>query len=86
MNHILKNHPKMKNEEAKLIEVISNPAIILEGDFEEVLAAKFYPKSPVTADKYLVVAYKEINKLDGFLITAYFTRRLSKRRKVLWKP
>ena len=51
MNHILKNHPKMKNEEAKLIEVISNPAIILEGDFEEVLAAKFYPKSPVTADK-----------------------------------
>lgn len=86
LKHISKNHPEMLHEEDKLVETIKNPDMILKGDIGELLAVKFFQKSPVTKNKYFVVAYKEINLVDGFVLTAYFTRRLNKRRKVLWKP
>jgi uncharacterized protein YuzE len=34
--------------------------------------------------EYLVAAYREISSDDGFVLTAYFTRRPSSTRKVLW--
>jgi hypothetical protein len=63
---------------------VRDPELILEGDFGELLAARFFPRSPLTA-KYLLVAYKEIADMDGFIITAYLASRVSERRKVLWK-
>ncbi|HFE64728.1 MAG TPA: hypothetical protein ENK14_09995 [Caldithrix sp.] len=86
LKHIFKNHPEMIREENKLFETIENPDLILEGDFGELLAVKFFQKSPVSKNKYLVLAYKEVSRVDGFVLTAYFARRLSKRRKVVWKP
>ena len=35
--------------------------------------------------KYLVVAYKELGPQDGFVVTAYFARRLATWRERLWK-
>lgn len=32
---------------------------------------------------YLVVIYRELSRQDGFIITAYFVRRI-RRRKVVW--
>ena len=61
-------------------------SFILDGDFGELLAVKLYAKTPVSESKYIIVAYKEITYVDGFIITAYFSRRLSKRRKIIWKP
>jgi len=86
LKHMFKNHPEMEKEVDKIVETIENPELILEGDFGELLAVKFYNESPVSKNKYLIVAYKEINQEDGFILTAYFARRLSKRRKILWKP
>ena len=37
------------------------------------------------SEKYLVVTYKEVNKNDGFVVTAYFTNKLSEEREILWK-
>lgn len=85
LNHIFKNHPEMEEQEEKIIATIKSPDLILAGDFGELLAAKFYPKTPVAENKYLIVAFKEISKMDGFVITAYFSRKLSTRRKVIWK-
>jgi hypothetical protein len=85
MNHVIKNHPEMNGEENNIINTIENPDIIFEGNFNELLAAKFYNKTPVSENKYLVVIYKEIENDDGFILTAYFTRRLNNRRKIIWK-
>ena len=83
-NHINERHPETRGKEKSLEETISTPDFIQEGDNGEFLAIKKYKKTPITDDKYLVVIYKLRNK-DGFLITAYFTRRPSFRRKLIWK-
>ena len=82
--HVTRRHPEMELQKDKVEETVSNPDIVQEGDFGELLAARLYPKTPLTR-KYLVVAYKEIPKKDGFILTAYFTNMPSKRRRVLWK-
>ena len=83
--HIVRRHPEIRGQKERVIKTISNPEMIQEGDFGELLAIRFYSKSPLTR-KHLVVAYKEVTAQDGFVLTAYFTNAPSKRRKVLWKP
>lgn len=58
--------------------------MILQGDYGEKLAVKFYRTTPLTS-KYLVVAYKELSAKDGFALTAYFSRKVAEWREVLWK-
>jgi hypothetical protein len=82
--HIARRHPEMRNQKEKVVETVSNPDWVLSGDFGELLAVRFYPKTPLT-EKYLVVAYNEISAQDGFVITAYFTSTLWRGRKVVWK-
>lgn len=57
--------------------------IFLKGDFGEKLSVRFYQETPLR-EKYLVVVYKEEEK-EGFILTAYFTRKPAQWRKVLWK-
>ncbi|MHB2149856.1 hypothetical protein ACX8XP_12430 [Calditrichota bacterium LG25] len=83
---IIQNHPEMEGQEDKIVETLKTPDMILNGDFGELLAVKFYANTPVSKKKYLIVEYKEITDVDGFILTAYFSRKLSKRRKVIWKP
>jgi len=75
----------MRDQQDKMIETISSPDSIQEGDFGELLAVRFYSQTPLTR-KHLVVAYKEISDQDGFVVTAYFTSTPSKRRVTIWKP
>ena len=86
IRHITKNHPEMKNCISWILETIENPDLILTGDFEELIATRLFKKTPVTNDKYLVVVYKETSKLDGFILTAYFSRSINKTRRIVWKP
>jgi len=85
LNHIMINHPETKNCISWMIETIENPDLIITGDFGELLAVKLYDKTPVTQDKYLVVVYKETSELDGFILTAYFSRSINKKRRIIWK-
>ena len=82
--HITRRHPEMENQKLKFEETITNPDLIQKGDFEDLLAVRFYSTTPL-GQKYLVVAYKEIDEQDGFVLTAYFTGAFSKRRQILWK-
>ncbi|MBI1870965.1 MAG: recombinase family protein [Chlamydiae bacterium] len=68
-------------------ETIVNPNLIQQGDFGEILALKYYSMEPLEpfTKKYLVVAYKELTREDGFILTAYLSNSPSKRRKILWK-
>jgi hypothetical protein len=82
--HIVEKHPEVENQMHRLLETIAEPDEIREGDFGELLALRFYADTPLTS-KFLVVAYREISMRDGFIVTSYFTRRLSGRRRVIWK-
>ncbi len=82
--HIVTNHPEMGTQQERVLETIAEPELIQEGDFGVLLAVRFYEKTPLTS-KRLVVAYREIDTEDGFVVTAYLTRRPSTQRTMLWK-
>jgi len=86
IKHISINHPETKNYFSWVLETIENPDFILAGDFGELIATRLYEKTPVTYDKYLMVVYKETSNLDGFILTAYFSRSINKTRRIVWKP
>ena len=78
-------HPEMENQKDRVLETLISPDVIQEGDFDTLLCARFYAQTPLS-EKLLVVIYKEIGEADGFILTAYFTKELSKRRRILWRP
>lgn len=82
-DHIISKHPEMETQRDRVLETVGNPDAIHKGDFGELLALRFYPKTPLT-QKYLVVAYREAAANDGFVLTAYFARRPSARRELIW--
>lgn len=82
--HILRRHPEMANQRDLVLETLSDPDLIQQGDLGTLLAIRFYAQSPLTR-KHLVVVYKEIDPSDGFVLTAYFTTAPSSRRASVWK-
>ena len=82
--HIVRRHPEMESLQERALETVSQPEMIQEGDFGELLAVRFYAETSLTS-KFLVVAYREIRSNDGFIVTAYLATRLSTRRKTIWK-
>jgi hypothetical protein len=86
IRHISTNHPETKNCMAWIHDTIENPDFIMAGDSGEFQAVRLYNKTPVTNEKDLTVVYKETSKLDGFILTAYFSRSINKQRRIVWKP
>lgn len=82
--HIVRHHPEMNDQRERVLETLQEPDMIQQGDFGELLAIRHYQKTPLTS-KFAVVAYREINLDDGFVLTAYLTSRPSVRRITLWK-
>ena len=82
--HIVTWHPELDGQRRAVLETVAGPEIIQQGDYGELLAAWFY-KGTSLGDKYLVAAYLEVKATDGFILTAYYTRRLSTQREILWK-
>jgi hypothetical protein len=77
--HITEEHCELAGLRAEVIETVSYPHRILLGGDGELLAVR-----EIDAGKHLVVVYREQNN-DGFIITAFLTRRirsLEKRRQV----
>jgi hypothetical protein len=63
-----------------VLETIEDPEAVHEGSAGELLAVR-----QTEPGKYLVVVYREQASADGFVITAFLTRRsrqLDKRRRV----
>ncbi len=83
--HIVARHPEMEQQRDHVLETVAEPEMVQQGDFGELLAVRFYSHTPLTS-KYMIVAYRETGANDGFVITVYFARRASARRKILWKP
>ena len=77
--HITEEHCELAGLRSEVVETVSQPERILLGGDGERLAVR-----ELGAGKHLVVVYREQDD-DGFIITAFLTRRvrsLEKRRQV----
>ncbi len=83
--HITVGHPEMADYYYEILEAIEQPDLIYEGKNEELLAVKEFDK---TTPKFIVVIYKETDKADGFIITAFISKRRHEfdKKKLIWKP
>ena len=83
--HIERRHPEMSSEGEKILETVSSPDYVQEGDAETSIAVKHYLQTPLT-EKYCCVVYRELGKNDGFILTAYFANKPAGWRNIIWKP
>jgi hypothetical protein len=84
LEHIERRHPEMSGEEDRILETLSSPDYVQEGDAETLIAVRHYEKTPVT-EKSCCVVYRELNGDDGFILTAYFASKPASWRNIVWK-
>ncbi len=77
--HIVENHDEMAGYYEDVLAVIEDPEYVLRGHGSSLIAARAYGKA-----RYLMVVYRELSGNDGFVITAYFTSKLA-RKRITWK-
>jgi len=67
---------------SEVLETIEDPDGAYEGSLGELLAVK-----EIQTDKYIVVVYKEVSEMDGFVITAFLSSRKNQleRRTKVWQ-
>jgi hypothetical protein len=78
--HITEEHCELAGLRLEILETIARPQRVLAGTGGECLALR-----ETEAGKWLVAVYRELDD-DGFVITAFLTRRQGalQRRKQLW--
>lgn len=81
--HIVEEHVELAGLRTDVLGTVSEAERVLEGGAGELLAVRM-----LEADKALVVVYRETEPDDGFIITAFLTRRLAglDRRQQVWPP
>jgi hypothetical protein len=79
--HITEEHCELVGRKYEILETISKPDKILQGNNQELLAVK-----EVESTKFLIAVSKELTEFDGFLITAFLTRRINSlnKRTIVW--
>lgn len=79
--HIITRHGGLNDKKSFLLETITHPDKIIAGNDQALMAIK-----ELEPGKVLVVVYKEVSETDGFVVTAFPTRRLNSliKRKQLW--
>ena len=80
--HIEENHDELAGRYSDVLETLEKPDLIVQGRIGELTAVR-----RVEQGRFLVVIYRERSAEDGFVITAYLTRRLKPliKRGVLWQ-
>lgn len=68
----------------EILKTIAEPEVIYAGSRGDLIAVS--PQVEGT-NKHIVVAYKEIDGDDGFIITAYISNKLSslQKKEIVWK-
>ncbi len=78
--HITEEHCELAGLRSEIVETVSHPERILLGGDGELIATR-----ALQQEKHLVVVYREQDD-DGFIITAFLTRRIRslERRSQVW--
>lgn len=76
--HIVRNKPYMSSYYEKLFDAIENPTWVLRGNQGALVAVL-----SLSRQNYLHVVYREVSQNDGFIITAFISRKVNK-RTIVW--
>ena len=68
---------------AEILQTVADPDLIQEGDEGSLLAIRLCAFGPLSG-KFIVVAYRETEPTDGFIITAHPIKKPVNRRRTLW--
>ena len=81
--HVTEEYSELAGYYYEVLEAPQDSQAIFEGREGELLASR-----EIEPGKHLVVVYREVSAEDGFLITAFLTRRLQvfQRRPQIWPP
>ena len=82
-SHIVENHDDIAGYYYDVLETVNKPTWVFDGDEDELWAVKLIPEK-----KAILVIYREFKEQnDGFIITAFFTKKIKKllKRKILWQ-
>jgi len=80
--HITEEHAEMAGYLFDVLETVQEPLAVFEGSEGELLAAR-----EIETGKYIIAVYREVSQEDGFIITAFLTKRWKQieRRKKIWQ-
>jgi hypothetical protein len=78
--HITEEHGELAGLRLEVLDTVANPSRVLEGREGTLLAVR-----ELEPGKHVVAVYRELEQ-DGFIITAFMTRRHASldRRRQLW--
>lgn len=81
--HISIGHPEIAGYYYEILETVENPQIIYEDSENGLIAVSFRYE---LINKFIVVIYKEVSSVDGFIITAYLSNKEQKfeKKKIVW--
>ena len=79
--HIVENHDDVVGYYEDVLDTVENPDLVLRGYRDSLVAVRSYGRQ-----RYLMVIYQQVSVDDGFIITAYFTRKIDRRKAVWRKP
>jgi hypothetical protein len=77
--HIVENHDDLAGYYDEVLKTVEDPDAILQGYGGALIGVTVLGRR-----KFLAVVYRELSRREGFIITAYFTSRLS-RRLIRWR-
>jgi len=78
--HIVENHDDMAGHYDTVLQTVEDADFVVKGYGDAFIALR-----EIRRKKYLAVVYREL-KEDGFIITAYFTRKIKlEREEIVWK-
>lgn len=77
--HIIYRRPEMVSVIETVLEAVENPEYILRGYKGTLIAV-----THLGGSSYLNVVYRELSKMDGFIITARIAAHLDK-SKIIWR-
>jgi hypothetical protein len=71
-SHITTGHPEITDYYYEILETVESQKIVYEGDFDCLIAVSSYL---IIEDRFIVVVYKEISKIDRFIIPNYAIKK-----------
>ncbi len=83
-NHIIRRHKELKKHGSKVLITVETPDLVVTGRVGEFIAVKYFDQ---IKPHYIIVAYREINEKDGFIITAHFISNINDilGRRIAWQ-
>ncbi len=76
--HIVENHDDLAGYYDDILATVEKPDLVLRGYGASLIAVRNYGHQ-----RHLMVVYRQLAGQDGFIITAYFSRKFD-RKNVVW--